>query len=43
MLVIVFRHMEADFSTVTIIPITIVDLMEPTKIMTSDTNVTQFV
>ncbi len=43
MLVIVFRRMEADFSIVTIIPITIADLMEPAEIMTSDTNVTQFV
>jgi brefeldin A-inhibited guanine nucleotide-exchange protein len=43
MLVIVFRRMEADSSTVTVIPITIADLMEPAEIMTSDTNVTQFV
>ncbi len=43
MLVIVFRRMEANSSTVTVIPITIADLMEPTEIMTSDTNVTQFV
>jgi brefeldin A-inhibited guanine nucleotide-exchange protein len=43
MLVIVFHRMEADSSTVTVIPITIADLMELAEIMTSDTNVTQFV
>ncbi|KAG6550387.1 hypothetical protein Mapa_008350 [Marchantia paleacea] len=43
MLVIVFRRMEADSSTVPVQPIVVADLMEPAERSNSDTNVTQFV
>ena len=43
MLVIVFRRMEADSSTVPVQPIVVADLMEPAERSTSDQNVTQFV
>ncbi|KAJ7555894.1 hypothetical protein O6H91_05G059700 [Diphasiastrum complanatum] len=43
MLVIVFRRMEADSSTVSVQPIVVADLMEPAERSTSDANVTQFV
>ncbi|EFJ24773.1 hypothetical protein SELMODRAFT_173646 [Selaginella moellendorffii] len=43
MLVIVFRRMEADSSTVPVQPIVVTDLMEPAERSSSDTNTTQFV
>ncbi|CAI7780831.1 unnamed protein product [Closterium sp. NIES-53] len=43
MLVIVFRRMEADSSTVPVQPIVVADLMEPSDRLASDQNVTQFV
>lgn len=43
MLVIVFRRMEADSSTVMVSPIVVADLMEPAERSNTDTNVTQFV
>lgn len=43
MLVIVFRRMEADSSTVPVQPIVVADLMEPAERSNSDTNVVQFV
>ncbi|KAL2603207.1 hypothetical protein R1flu_013143 [Riccia fluitans] len=43
MLVIVFRRMEADSSTVPVHPIVVADLMEPAERSNSDSNVTQFV
>eukprot|EP00897_Mesotaenium_endlicherianum_P001745 jgi/Mesen1/1599/ME000134S00728 len=43
MLVIVFRRMEADSSTVPVQPIVVADLMEPAERSTSDQNITQFV
>lgn len=43
MLVIVFRRMEADSSTVPVQPIVVADLMEPSERSVSDTNITQFV
>eukprot|EP00249_Psilotum_nudum_P023695 c28957_g2_i1 orf=862-6204(-) len=43
MLVIVFRRMEADSSTVPVQPIVVADLMEPAEKSTSDSNITQFV
>ncbi|MCO5583638.1 hypothetical protein L7F22_037551 [Adiantum nelumboides] len=43
MLVIVFRRMEADSSTVPVQPIVVADLMEPSERSISDTNMTQFV
>ncbi|MCO5607714.1 hypothetical protein L7F22_061913 [Adiantum nelumboides] len=43
MLVIVFRRMEADSSTVPVQPIVVADLIEPSERSISDTNMTQFV
>ncbi|CAM6091423.1 unnamed protein product [Calypogeia fissa] len=43
MLVIVFRRMEADSSTVPVSPIVVADLMEPAERSSSDAGVTQFV
>lgn len=43
MLVIVFRRMEADSSSVPVQPIVVADLMEPAERSTSDSNITQFV
>ncbi|GBG70987.1 hypothetical protein CBR_g8287 [Chara braunii] len=43
MIIIVFRRMEADSSTVPVHPIVVADLMEPAERSVSDTGVTQFV
>lgn len=43
MLIIVFRRMEADSSTVPVQPIVVADLMEPSERSISDSNITQFV
>eukprot|EP01018_Ginkgo_biloba_P011843 Gb_04048 [translate_table: standard] len=43
MLVIVFRRMEADSSTVPVQPIVVADLMEPAEKSGADVNMTQFV
>ena len=43
MLVIVFRRMEADSSTIPVQAIVFTDLMEPSERSSSDSNVTQFV
>jgi brefeldin A-inhibited guanine nucleotide-exchange protein len=43
MLVIVFRRMEADSSTIAVQPIVVAEFMEPAERSNSDVNVTQFV
>ncbi|KAL4188056.1 hypothetical protein AMTRI_Chr09g42220 [Amborella trichopoda] len=43
MLVIVFRRMEADSSTVPLQPIVVAELMEPAEKLGADSNMTQFV